>query len=179
MANNKLEWEQIEEFDTMAAKMVEMYPERFGVIDSSSVIAYGVINKDKPAGNTKPYEMSGVTEPESFNSNKKYFVKLYMTDWEAKDDSGKEWTVFSALSRIDIEKPDSGKVLGFDYKDQGVIVRTIGADWHTRGNLPSLLGSGNRVTFRDDPRGAMLAGENANLNITVDQDEEVEALSDV
>lgn len=172
MANNKLEWEQIEEFDVLAAKIVEAYPERFAMIDAGSIIAYGIVNKDKPEKNTKPYEMSGVREPECFNSNKRYFVKLYMTDWEARDETNKQWLVLSALERIDKDDPESGKVLGFDYKDQGLLVRTVGADWQTKGNLPDLLSSENRVTFREDPRGSMLAGENKDLNIVLDSDDE-------
>ncbi len=135
------EWEPIEEFGTISAKLIAKYPDRWAGIDPGDIIAYGCTNKDRPENkkNAKPYEMSGETEPESFTNAKKYFVKLYMTDWDARDEVGRQWLVCSALERIDKENPDSGKVSGFDYKDQSVLVRTLGADWHMRGDLPDLL----------------------------------------
>jgi hypothetical protein len=47
------------------------------------------------------------------------------------------WLVFSALQRIDTEKP--GKIKPLDYADQEELVTTLGANWHERGDLPDLL----------------------------------------
>jgi len=139
MAQTKPVWEQIGDFNIMASQLIEKYPERFGKIDPDWIIAYGIVNKDKPAAKTKPFDMSGIAEPESFTNSKKYFVKLYLSDWEARDDSNKLWIVFSALERLDRDEPDNGKVGGFDYKDLSTLVRTLGADWDGKGNLPNLL----------------------------------------
>lgn len=153
MPNVKLEWERIDEFSKIAEKLVSKYPERFNGIDSKWIVAYGVVNKDKPEKNSKAYDMTGETEPESYTNEKKYFVKMFMDDWDARSEQGRQWIVFSALSRIDAEDPASGKITGLDYKDQGVLVRTLGADWHNRGDLPDLLGS--TVKFIDTPKGEL------------------------
>lgn len=135
------EWKPIEEFAVVAEKLIAKYPDRWAGIEPNWIIAYGCTNKDRPESkkNAKPYDMSGEVAPESFTNSKKYFVKLFMSDWEGRDEVGRQWLVCSALERIDKENPDSGKVNGFDYKDQSVLVRTVGADWHTRSNLPDLL----------------------------------------
>ena len=134
------EWEPIKEFNRIAEKLIARYPERWSGIDPDWLIAYGCTNKDQPDDKrSKPYDMSGETEPESFTNSKKYFIKMFMSSWEGRDDICRQWLVLSALERIDKENPDSGKITGLDYKDQGVIVRTIGADWHTRSNLPDIL----------------------------------------
>ncbi len=133
------EWEEIPDFTTMASRLIEKYPDRFAGVDPDWIIAYGQTNKDRPEGKTKPYEMSGIPEPESFTNSKKYIVKLFMSEWEGRDEKCKLGLVFSALERIDKEHPEKGKVSGYDYKDQATLVRTFGVDWHTRSNLPDLL----------------------------------------
>lgn len=140
MAQIKPVWEEIPKFIKMANQLVEKYPERFGNIETEWLVAYGITNKDKPERNTKPYEMSGIAEPESFACQpRKYFVKFYMSDWEGRSEVNQMWVVFSALSRLDRDEPGNGKVAGFDYKDQATLIRTLGPDWYGRGDLPNLL----------------------------------------
>lgn len=139
MAQIKPQWEEIAEFISMARHLVNKYPDRFAGIDPDWIVAYGCTNKDKPEGKTKPYDMSGASEPESFTNSKKYFIKMFMSDWVSRSEENKLWVVFSALERVDKELPDSGKIGPFDYKDQGTLVRTLGADWHSRNRLPNLL----------------------------------------
>ncbi len=150
MSQTKPVWEQIKQFNTFAEQLIEKYPERFGKIEPIWFICYAITNKERPDANTKPYEMSGVTEPESFTNTKKYFVKLYLTDWDSRDEAGRKWLVFSALDRLDSDEPDNGKVRGFDYKDQATLVRTLGPDWHQRGNLPDPLLQD--IRFVDEPQ---------------------------
>ena len=130
------EWEEIAEFSTMAAQLKEKYIERFGEVEIDLIIAYGCTNKDRPEKKAKLYEMSSLPEPESFTSTKQYFVKMYMSDWSAKEDNQKLVLVCSALERIDPANP--GKVGALDYRDQNVMVRTFGVDWPDR-DVPHLL----------------------------------------
>lgn len=138
MAQIKPQWIEVEEFATMAAKLVEKYPERFGELDVDQLIAYACVNKDRPEGKSRPYEMTGATPPESFTNSKTYFVKMFQNVWDQTQEQ-KVALVFSALSRIDPMNP--GKIKPLDYSDQEVMVENFGANWHDRGDLPDLLES--------------------------------------
>jgi len=130
-------WNESEEFINMAGKLIEKYVERFGDIDVDQIIAYTCVNKDRPDGKTKPYDMNGSTPPESFTNSKTYFIKMFNDVWERTNEQ-KLALVFSALSRIDPTNP--GKVKPLDYSDQEEMVNNFGANWHERGDLPDLLG---------------------------------------
>jgi len=136
MAQIQPVWNEVEEFMEMAAKMIEKYPERFGEVDVDTIIAYVCMNKDRPEGKTKPYDMTGATPPESFTNSKAYFVKMYNNVWE-QTRTQKLALVFSVLSRVDTTNP--GKVRPLDYSDQEEMVNNFGANWHERGDLPDLL----------------------------------------
>ncbi len=138
MTQTKPNYEEIDEFATMAASLVEKYPERFGDIDIEQLVAYSITNKDRPEGKTRPYDMSGSTPPESFTNSKSYFVKVFNDVWELTREQ-KLAMVFSALSRIDPSNP--GKIKPLDYADQEEMVTNFGANWHDRGDLPDLLNS--------------------------------------
>lgn len=137
MAQHTPQWVEVNEFATMAAKLVEKYPERFGEVDIDKIVAYACINKDRPEGKNKPYDMTGAVAPESFTNSKAYFVKMFQDVWE-RTETQKLALVFSALSRIDPTNP--GKIKPLDYADQEEMVNNFGANWHERGDLPNLLG---------------------------------------
>lgn len=138
-------WEEISEFNQLAAKLIEKYPEKFGSIDVSRIVAYGCTNKERPDKKAKLYEMTGEIEPESFTNTKIYFIKMFMEDWSGRDEAGRLLIVASALARIDPDVP--GKVGPLDYRDQNIMVKTFGADWQDRGDLPNLLK--DKVSFRE------------------------------
>ncbi|NMC62389.1 MAG: hypothetical protein GYA55_04405 [SAR324 cluster bacterium] len=141
----KPKWEEITEFCQLAAKMVEKYPERFGSVEVDRIVAYGCTNKERPDKKAKLYEMSGETEPESFTNSKTYFIKMFMSDWESRDEAAKLLIVASALSRIDPDNP--GRVGPLDYRDQNVMVKTFGPDWQDRSDVPHLLK--DQISFRE------------------------------
>lgn len=136
MAQQQKVWVEVEEFMTMAAQLIEKYPERFSEIDLDRVAAYMCVNKERPEKSTKPYDMSGATTPESLTNSKTYCIKMYQEVWDRTLEQ-KLALVFSALSRIDPTNP--GKVKSLDYSDQAEMVDSLGANWHERGNLPNLL----------------------------------------
>lgn len=150
MAQIKPMWQELPEFVTMATKLIDRFPERFNGIDPSWFVAYACTNKDKPEKKVKPYDMTSVGEPESFTNSRKYFVKVYLSDWEGRSDTNKLAIVAAALDRVDKDIPDSGKINPFDYQDQGVMVRTFGTDWYDRDDLPDLLTA--KIHFIDGPR---------------------------
>jgi hypothetical protein len=137
MTQIKPQWVEVEEFSDMAVRLAERFPERFSEVDVDQIIAYACVNKDRPEGKSKPYDMTGSTPPESFTNSKTYFVKMFNDVWE-RTKPQKLALVFSVLSRIDPTNP--GKVKPLDYSDQEEMVANFGANWHERGDLPDLLG---------------------------------------
>lgn len=144
-----IQWQEIPEFVSMSEKLIEHYPERFGHIEPEWLIGYAAINKDNPEGK-KPWDIAGEKEPQSFTNSKKYFFTTFMDVWNARSEESKYWFVFAALERIDRDAPGSGKLRPYDYKDQGVMVRTIGADWESRGNLPHPIT--DDINFVEEPK---------------------------
>jgi len=136
MAQIKPQWEEIDEFNSIALSLIEKYPEKFADIEPQQIVAYSCINKTRPERNKKPYEMSGSTPPESFTNTKMYFIKIFQDVWDRTEEQ-KIALVFSVLGRIDTTNP--GKVRPLDYSDQETMVSTFGANWHERGDLPNLL----------------------------------------
>ena len=145
MPQIKPKWEEISEFNQLAEKLIEKYPERFGELKISEIVAYGCVNKKRPESKSKLYEMSGSPEPEAFTNTKVYFVKFFMEDWEGRGRAQKLLLVASALDRIDPLNP--GKVGPLDYKDQNVMVKTFGVNWEENGSVPDILES--RIDFRE------------------------------
>lgn len=131
-------WQEIPEFVQMAEKLIEHFPERFGHIEADWLIGYAATNKDKPDGK-KCWDITGEKEPQAFTNTKKYFFTTYLDAWMGRSENSRYWFVFAALERIDRDMPGSGKLKPYDYKDQGVMVRTVGPDWEDRGNLPNPL----------------------------------------
>jgi len=140
----KPQYEVLDEFNTMAAQLVEKYPEEFGEIDVDQIVAYSIVNKERPERQaSKPYHIKGAVPPESFTNSKTYFVTIFHDVWD-RTRSQKLALVFAALERIDTTNP--GKVKPLDYADQEAMVSTFGASWHERGDLPDLLS--DNVDFR-------------------------------
>lgn len=151
MANVAPQYKEIPEFSGMLEKLIAKYPERFAKIDPNWFIGYGIVNKDRPRDAAKPpYEIDGETEPKSFTNSKKYFFTVFQSDWDGRSDESKIAIVFAALCRLDPDSPDSGKIVAYNYKDQDVMVRTFGPDWHLRGKLPNLLREDVRII--DEPQ---------------------------
>ncbi len=136
MAQIQPQFEEAEGFIALAGKLAEKYPEHFSEIDVNQIIAYVVVNKDRPEKDRDPYKMSGVIPPQSLTNSKTYFVTIFNDVWDRTEEQ-KLALVFSALSRIDPSAP--GKIRPFDYSDQKTMVNTFGPDWHEKGDLPHLL----------------------------------------
>lgn len=143
------EWEEIAEFIELAKKLIDHYPGDLSHVDPNLIIAYKCTNKTKPEKKTKLYDMSGQGEPEAFTNTKKYFIKLFYDVWDNMDEKNRLLIVLDALSRVDKEKPESGKVSGYDLHEQAFMARTFGVDWATRSDVPNILE--NNVRFIQEP----------------------------
>jgi|2_EtaG_2_1085320.scaffolds.fasta_scaffold57979_2 hypothetical protein len=128
----KPEYEEVEEFNTMALKIIEHFTEVFVGIDPQSFMdrikCVAITNKERPDGNCH-YDVKGVSYPIRMFCECEYVVTIYMSDWAILDDNLKDRLIFAILRRIPLDDEPDGKVLSQDFKDDGLLVRTFGADY--------------------------------------------------
>ena len=149
MPQIKPEYEEMPEFIATARKLIEKYPSELGHVPVDLIVAYKVTNKIKPESKTKLYDMGGCAEPEAFTNTKKYFVTVFHDIWDNMDTKNRQLVVLSALSRINKDEPESGKVSGYDMHDQSFMARTFGVDWAVRHDVPDILSQ--TVRMIDEP----------------------------
>jgi len=128
-------WVEVPDFVKLARKLVEVWQDHIGHVDVSDIVAFAKSNKDRKPGQPV-VDIKAIKPPESLISRKKYVVRLHSRDWDVANDQLREWMVFSALERIDPDKPDTIKPL--DQKDRFIMVKAGGPEWFMRGDLPSL-----------------------------------------
>jgi len=131
------EFERLTQWEQMAKRVVNKYPERYGHVDLSKIAAYVITNKDK-IETAYPYEMATDKLPMRLSNPYDYFVWFKTTElWHDKPQNIKVALVVSALSRIDPEKPYA--IAPWDYKDQNVMVKTFGPLWSENCDIPNIL----------------------------------------
>ncbi len=136
MAQIKPEYEAIPEFQKMAAKLVEIYPEVLNGINAAEIQCVGVINKEWKAG--KPlFELKTVEMPIRMDCPYSYYVIISCEQWNGRGEPHKAALVMDVLCSISRE--GDGKVIQFDMKDHAVMLRTLGVDYHTSPDIPNIL----------------------------------------
>lgn len=138
MAQIKAEYEVVEEFDDIASKLVNKYPEVFGGIECNKIKCVGITNKERKDGK-KLWEVRGVPAPISMDCAFRYYIVIYMSDWVEMDDTRRALLVASTLMAIPNEDEKEGKVNPFDMKDYATMVRTFGVDYLDKATSPNIL----------------------------------------
>ena len=135
MAQVEAEYEEIEDFYDIADQLIDKYPEEFGHVDLSRLAAVMVTNKDRK--NNTLYRIKTYPPPLSMYASKHYIAIFYSSDWESWNDKSKAAMVSNILFSIDPE--GNGKLVQMDYKDHGVMLRTLGVDYLEDPSLPDIL----------------------------------------
>lgn len=144
MPKEKPTWEEITEFSEMAKKVADKYTELFSKVEVDKIICYGS-DKEPNELKAKKYDMAGIGEPEVFTNTKQYFVKLPKVVWDEKSENQKLALVFECLDRVDTDNP--GKVKPLDFRARSVMVRSFGADYDEREDLPNLLNEDVNIRY--------------------------------
>lgn len=136
MPQVKPEYDVIEEFKAIAAKLVEKYPEVLDGINPNLVRCVGVTNKDPKEG--KPlFELRNVPMPIRLDCPYDYYAIVNLADWQSWD------TKHQALLAMDIlcsiSREGDGRVVPFDMKDHSVMLRTVGVDYMKRSDVPDII----------------------------------------
>ncbi|MFA6088619.1 MAG: hypothetical protein WC755_02030 [Candidatus Woesearchaeota archaeon] len=145
MAQQVPEFERLTEWEEFAKQLVEFYPERFGHIDPSKLVAYIITNKEE-SDSSRPYEMQTDKLPMRLTNQYDYFIWFKQpSEWHDKPRNNKISLVIAAMERIDPEKPYS--ILPLDLRDQTSMVNTFGLNWYNNPNIPDALEK--HIDFRD------------------------------
>lgn len=136
MPQVKPEYEVIEEFKTIALKLLEKYPDVLDGINPNLLRCVGVTNKDPKEG--KPlFELQQVRYPQRLDLPYDFYVVVNMHDWQTFDESHQAALIFDVLCSV--SRDGDGKVVPFDLKDHSVVVRSLGVDYMLRPDIPNIL----------------------------------------
>lgn len=131
------EFEKCDQWHDIARKHVDKRPDFFGHIDLDKIAAFVITNKDE-ADSARPYEMQVDKLPMRLSNPYEFFVWFKTEkDWFGKNEAQKVALVFAALCRIAADDPT--KVGPLDYRDQAVMVYTLGPGWWINPDIKNLL----------------------------------------
>jgi hypothetical protein len=136
MATLVPEWEINEEAEQLVAKLVEMYPEKFGHISADAIGCAQITNKDKSESADWDSKINGITEPVGLYTPKRYIIWWHKDTWDKFAPAQKSVEIVSNLLRI--PDPMDGSLLKQDLKDHKCLVRSWGVDYKNNVNLPDL-----------------------------------------
>lgn len=138
MPKIKPEWVISKDAEALVKKLCELYPEKFGHIEPSTIGCAAVINKDK--GETQDdSKIRGLREPESIFSAKIYIISFFMNCWEDYTPAQRAAMIMKNLLRIpDLEDGPDGSVAKLDLQDSKCLVKAFGVDYMDSTGLPDL-----------------------------------------
>lgn len=141
MAQIKPVYAEVTEFEKIAKEVISNATDLFPAIDEdefvSNIKVVAITNKERKEGK-ELVKVKGVPQPIRMFSSCSYVVEMYLKDWQKLDENQREWLVLYILRRIPTDSDQEGKVFPVDYKDDSVIVRTVGPDWINNEELPSI-----------------------------------------
>jgi len=150
MAQVKPVYAEVTEFEKIAKDVIAASAEIFPAIDEDEFVedikVVAITNKERAEGKDL-VKVRGVPQPMRMFSSCSYVVEMYLKDWQKLDETQREWLVLYILRRIPTDGDQEGKVLPVDYKDDSVIVRTVGPDWIENEDLPSITKSKSAIEW--------------------------------
>lgn len=137
MPQIKPEYEELDEFVTIANKLVKKYPDVFFGLDIAQVKCVSITNKNR--GKKKHlWEVKSVPMPIRLDCPYRYYVILFRADWDEMEEKHKYLLVADALLTIPTEE-DKETLNNFDLNDFDVMVRTFGVDYLQKDGVPDIL----------------------------------------
>lgn len=185
MSQVKPVYAEVTEFGKIAKEVIKNATEIFPAVDEEDFVdkikVVAITNKKRKE--EKDYaSVKGVPMPVKMFCSCSYVVEMYLDDWQALNDAQKEWLVFWILRRIPTDSDKEGKVLPIDYKDDSVVLRTVGPDWLSKEDLPSITKSKSNGGIDWNNFGKETAGFikiSANSTSSVEEENEEESLEEV
>ena len=152
MAQIKPMYANVTEFEKIVKDVIANAPELFPAIDEDEFVdnikVVAITNKERKEGK-ELVKVKGVPQPIRMFCSCSYVVEMYLKDWQKLDENQREWLVLYILRRIPTDGDQEGKVMPIDYKDDSVIVRTVGPDWIENEDLPSISKSKTAIEWNN------------------------------
>lgn len=142
MPQTKPEYERLEDYNELAKKLVERYPDRFFGIDVNRIRAYEITNKDRPESSTKLFEIQAVKMPLLLDCPYSHYVVVHSSDWLSMTEAHQLLLVAQTLCAIPLDENGemvTEKVNTFDMKDFSPMLRTFGTDYLVKEDVPHLI----------------------------------------
>lgn len=132
----------MDEFNQLAAKIVEKHNQKFYGIKLEEVKAVAITNKERGEKNTKLFEVMTVKPPVREDCKYAFYVIIHKSDWDVLELKHKLLLIAQALHAIPLDENgemEEGKVNAPDMKDYASMLRTFGTDYLVKDNVPDLL----------------------------------------
>jgi hypothetical protein len=143
MAKEAPIYEVNDEFNQMAARIVDKFPEKFLNIDVSKICCVNITNKDRQSQGdveaNRIWKLIAVKMPMKLHCPFSWYVTLYQTDWESLGEKHKLALVSDVLHGVPIDIDSEGKVNSCDTKGYHSMFATFGLDFLTDPKIPHLL----------------------------------------
>ncbi len=130
------QYEELNDFTNIAAKLVERYPDIFAAITLDKIACVAITNKEYQEGKKK-WEVKTMGPPETIYCQKEYIFVVYQDDWSAMNIKHQNLLVADAL--LSISPDGDGKTVPFDMKDHSIMLRTFGVDYLDNPEAPDIL----------------------------------------
>jgi len=142
MAQDKPEYEVNDEFNMMAAQLVDKYPEKFSYVETDKICCVNLTNKtrkDKDKGSERIWGLQAVKMPVAIHCPYGWYVIIYQHDWEEMGEKHKLALVADVLHGLPNDQDNQGKVTPCDTKGYHSIFSTLGLDYLSDSGIPHLL----------------------------------------
>jgi hypothetical protein len=137
MSNTPNQYEELNDFNQIAERLLDRYPEIFSDRKIDKIAAVSLLNKDRSEKKKQIWEIKPVVPPITLFCHKEYVVTFYASDWISMSDEHKALAVADVL--LSISSEGQGKTVPFDLKDHSVMLRTFGVDYLSRPDIPNIL----------------------------------------
>ena len=141
MAQDKPEYEVNDEFNKMATKIVDKYPEKFDSVEIDRVCCVNITNKDRKekGSGERIWKLIAVKMPMAIHCAYGWYVVLFSQDWDEKSEKHKLLLVTEVLHGLPTDTDNEGKVYPLDTKGYHAVFNTFGLDCHDDPDIPHIL----------------------------------------
>lgn len=142
MAQDKPEYDINSEFNSMATKIAEKYPEKFDNIKVGRVCCVNITNKtrkEKEGNGERIWKLQAVKMPIALHNPYGWYVILYSEDWDDMGEKHKLALVADVLHGLPTDVDNEGKVNPYDTKGFHSIFKTLGMDYLDDPDIPHIL----------------------------------------
>ena len=138
MSQEKPNYEVVNEFSTLATKIVAKYPEVFNNIEVDKIQCVKITNKEKSKNATSLAQILPVKMPIRLDCPYAWYVIVFYQDWDILTEKHKLLLIARILHEIP-QGDEEGKVVACDVKDFKTMCRTFGVDYLTDDSVPHLI----------------------------------------